>query len=436
MSAIVSRDRGSSVSLKCPGGRIGVGRFLALRRILKKGENLTLLITRRQALAVHGSLESIPGYLLDQLKAGSISGPNVKSYPYLSNSRIQEFLITEMKDLAETAPNLSLSYSPCEKYRANLRLDDFSLHRVGRDQYRLDTNLYKSPRTLLEGLETDDLSRLMDALRTIFDMYEFGEGYSKPGYRGLRMDLLRNFNNLTSESKRTPSVSSVERKETKLHEGAFAEAGSPLLKEGSRWLLIPVEAGVMGKELLIGLSEFLRHYEFESFRLTPEQNLLLPVPDSAEGSSYGRFFEASLEDPGRSNFLPRVVTCPGSTFCFNVETNPVELAVRLIDRMDYDESLVRFNQSHPIGITGCGETKQLERLHPVGIYPSGSGTYRLSIGGDFHSSGQNGKELAGDYTDEGVLSLIERIGLSFQESETDDFSQWSRHVELEELNVK
>lgn len=130
MSSIKEPEAGREICLRCPGGRLGTSRLRAFIDTVENTDDLTVMVSRRQALVVRGAFDSVPTYLLKELTAEDITGENVKTYPYVPGSSIGNYVINQLSNLSAKNRSLTFSYSPHPLYRGNLRLDDFSFHRI------------------------------------------------------------------------------------------------------------------------------------------------------------------------------------------------------------------------------------------------------------------------------------------------------------------
>lgn len=424
---VIGQTPGRTYCLRCPGGRIGTGRLKALLELTDGAGDLTFMLSRRQALTLQGELKDVPSYLFRDLAAEGIQGPNVKSYPYRVDGNLQSYLIDQLSKLAKITSGMTFSYSPAKQYRSHLRLDDFCLQRLSSEVFRLEANIWtQGAEPLIGEIARRDLPALFTGLTDLFETRSDRSSLGSSSLREIRKRLLRSLNRDQSGSPASGEVPPDGGDGTVLDEITFVEAGSYRVQtsDGKNWLIVPVTAGVLSAPAVTKLVNVLRDQEIQSVRLTPEQNMLLPLTkaDQAERIKEG-LGENSIayESPF---YLPRITTCPGSRFCSDVENRPVSLASRLAGFFRGRESLANFNQHHPVGITGCGDTRTLEKRHSIGVYPGPGGTYRLSLGGDLTGEGRSGLELDRAFDPDEVPKTLERIVRSFRRSPESDLKKW------------
>lgn len=431
MSFLEARAPGQSLCFRCPGGRIGTHRFRAFLELFDDASNLTLMISRRQALTLRGPIGEVPDYLYRELNAEAITGPNVKSYPYATDASLQDYIVDRLGVLASETSGLTLSYSPDRLYRGNLRLDDFCLQRSDKGTFKLESNLWSTnPNVLLDDIDPENLPSLLNALEELITDYQSTDELLNQSLRTVRKNLLRIYNRGSAEIDEPFNGSDKDDDSDLLSERSFTGPGETggfhETGDGTVWVILPVVAGILSRSLQQVLEIILDKYSIESMRLTPEQNILFPMEDRKEAEAMIEELEGVEIARGKHARFPRVATCPGAIFCSNVKTNPVQLTERLSDYLLRDDRLAAFNREHPIGITGCGETKDLERRHPIGVYPASEQRYRVSVGGNLHGEGNTGLELNEPVPASDLPTTIRNIVESFRNTSSENFQVWCR----------
>lgn len=428
------RSTERTISFRSSGGRIGTSRMRALLALVDDRANVTPMISRRQALSLHGLSDDVPDYLLNHLAASDFTDSNVKSFPVTSGGELHEYIVDALEDLAADVSGITLSYSPARPYRANLRLDDFSLHRIDQNQFRLESNLWgDQPSTVLDVVETNRLPLLFTGLRLLIDDLFPHELRAEYSVRSARSKLLRTLNSSLSQGEEGPlGTGSLSQEGDLVHEGDFItnDQFHPVRKVGdSTWILVPVTAGILTEERAGHLLEILDRYGIPSLRFSPEQNILIPLPNGVEPQELRTDLESGDALSTEDSYCPRISTCPGSTFCSRVKTTPVQLARSMVEYFRNDPELVEMNHRSPIGITGCGETRPLEERHPIGLYPAGAGRYSLSVGGSLHGEGQSGRSIKQTFKPSELPQVIEELWFNFRQSSNDSFTDWCRNVD-------
>jgi hypothetical protein len=428
---IEARPRGGSLCFRCPGGRIGIDRFLACLDLLTDASDLTLMISRRQALVVRGSFGDVPEYLYKELSVGEISGPNVKTYPYTNETHLSNYIVDRLGELSDIASGLTFSYSPDRLYRGNLNLDDFCLVKTKAGSFTLRSSLWSSePKTVMDEVKRNNLPELIEVLERIVSEHSSLSSLRERSLREIRKECYRYHNQISFSNESVTSEKSPGKEtSSSVHEEAFidSERSGPVLERenGTSWVFVDVEAGILSESMTSRLRSVLKDSDIRSMRLTPEQNILLPVKEPTETRRIVDELGAeTVNSQGQFTFT-RVNTCPGSIFCTNVRTEPVQLTRRLCTFIKNSKELQDFNLEHPIGITGCGETKALERRHPIGVYPASEGGYCISMGGSLHQ-GTSGWELDGTFEADEFLQLLERTVDEYHRSTILTFRDWCR----------
>lgn len=422
MTGYHQRDPYPTLRFTCPGGRLGIPRLRALADLLKQVPDLSLMVTRRQSLAVRGNLEDVPGYLLDELRAEKFTGPNLKSYP-VTSSTTDHTILSELHHRLESSGSLTrFSYSPAPYFRGVLRRDDLCLSRLEDNRFQLDSGAWgEPPLTLVPPFQPDFLTALFDVVERVL-LDDEPPGQNSP--REVRQKLLSDMNREPREAF-SPGTRSTRPVHEECFVGGETRARETIVSRGGlSWILCPLFCGILELEFLTRLVEVVRNRDIQALRLTPEQNLLVPCDDEAKATDV---LAALLEPLPRSasSVLSRITTCPGARFCGNVELKPTKLALTLQTTFDETASLHPTAERLPIAITGCGETEHLERLHPIGMAPHESHEgFTLYLGGVPHGEGQPGRRFNGPWTPSDLPGRLTDCLTEFQQSQNKDFRSW------------
>lgn len=413
----------TSLCFRAPGGRIGLPRLRGMIDLLDSITNLTLMVTRRQALVVRGHFGEAPDYIHEELESHTISSPNVKSYPIDPPGTFGRRLVRRLDDvLTQSDHHLSISHSPCPRFRGELRRDDLCVVEDTDGHLKLVSTLWSpQPRTIIDSIPRAKWHGIADGLSQLTQSSDPAEWSLREASRMFTRALNR------ADSRDTSPRSSQWVDETALFESFLSESirfpDMPLTNGNTRVLIVTVPAGLLSVAHLRTILDVAAAGNAHELYFTPEQNVLIPLDTGALAGARSRL----MGELGHTNLGHpfRVSTCPGSRFCTNASLEPVTLVRQLSDFLIEFAELNEFNRNHPIGITGCGETRELERLHPVGLAPSETGPgYDLLLGGSLHGSGRMGSQVEDAVVPDQVHEVIEHYIARFHQSEMEELIRW------------
>lgn len=412
----------TSLCFRAPGGRMGIPRLKGLTELLRTADNPSITITRRQAIVVRASLGTIPEYIHKELASSKISVPNIKSYPFSSeaDSPIVRKLDGDIDGMTDVP---SLSYSPTNRYRSELKQDDICLLRNNRSlsvTYSLTT---KTPKTLVDNVPLKFWSGLVDGIVRLISSTDADDTTTRSRSRMLTRAINE------SEGAEYPSGSDSWIDEDQLLEQAGENpprfpASSPDGNDRS-WLLVTIPGGHIAPGDLDTIIEITRSMSLNQLFLSPEQNILLRVPDDEESRVRSTLSE-EIKDP-LLGIPHRISTCPGSRFCVTAEYDSIQLARRLSTYLNEHPDLAVFNHAHPIAVASCGNTLNRERHHPLAIVPShDESTLKLHMGGTPHEPSQLGLPVDDQVTYDEITDAIKQLVEAFMASDRDSLQQWAK----------
>ncbi|MFB6346204.1 MAG: hypothetical protein ABEK50_10585 [bacterium] len=392
---------------------------------MDQGSDLKVMITRRQAFMVRGDLGTVPDYQFRELQGRGVAGPNVKTFPVIQGSRVQDTWVEALYEISEQVPfPVSFSYSPVPARRAELVEDDICVISLADNRFQIvlgtgsGTYYELSPPFQSETIP-HVREVLTDRLPSFFPLED-----ANP--RNVRKRIVAGLN----EKKISKETGASRGTRTVIEEGAILTQDNHTLFEFHRdpthWIMIPTPAGHLSLEHLDSLIDMMDCFERSEVILTPEQNILIAGRNSTQTKEMIHEATASGWYSGNAEFYSRISTCPGALFCSNASQKPIQLAEQIADQLSRSSVPRKIIHSLPIGITGCGATTHLERLHPVGIAPSQDGGYDLYSGGRLDGEGKTGElessNLPPDEVPAEVETLFKEYTAELNPLEMDDFT--------------